>query len=136
MMNTSFNISLVQALMAAGRLEEDITLIEATIQSVEANGDFCYLPELLRVKASLLYRLPQPLDGLAETCLTESLALSRRQGALAWELRSSIDLSRCFAAQGTPGLARAVLQPIFDRFTDRADRSDLRTAKDLLAGWG
>jgi predicted ATPase len=94
------------------------------------------MPELLRVKASVLLRMPQPLEDLAEACLIESLALSRRQGALAWELRTSIDLARRSAARGKPRQARALLQPVYDRFAEGAKTADLKTAESLLATWG
>jgi len=132
LMTTQFNISLVQAFTTIGRFEEGLALVDAAIQSVETNGDCCFMPELFRVKANLLLCLPQPLDGLAETHLAESLALSRRQGALAWELRTSIDLAKRLGAGGRRGQASALLQPVMDRFANGAETADLRIAKDLL----
>ena len=58
------------------------------------------MPELLRVKASLLLAMPQPNVADAETCLAQSLELSRRQGARAWELRTASDLARLLADRG------------------------------------
>ena len=40
----------------------------------------------------LISAAPKP-DGDAETYYQRSLALSRRQGAMSWELRTSIDLA-------------------------------------------
>jgi predicted ATPase/DNA-binding winged helix-turn-helix (wHTH) protein len=136
LLTTSFNLSLVQAFIATARFGEGLALIDATIRSVETNGDFCYMPELLRVKAELLLHGPRRRDDLVDVCLHESLKVSRRQGAIAWELRTSIDLARRLAAQGKPQSARALLQPIFDRFGDDAKTADLRTSKALLASWG
>ena len=135
LLTTSFNISLVQAFTAIGRFAEGISLIDASIGLVETNGDLCYMPELLRVKAQLLLCLPQKEVDLAEACLTNSLAWSRRQGALAWELRTSIDLGRLLADQGAPKRAHALLKPVFDQFAEDSKTEDLRTAKTLLAAW-
>jgi predicted ATPase/DNA-binding winged helix-turn-helix (wHTH) protein len=135
LLTTLFNISLVQAFTTLGRLDEGIALIDSTQGLVETNGDLCYMPELLRVKAKLLLRLPQPDEHLAESCLIDSLAWSRRQGALAWELRTSIDLAERLAAQGAPKRAKALLKPVFDQFAEGADTADLRTARTLLAAW-
>ncbi len=132
---TSFNISLAQGLMATGRHDEGVALIEATIQAVAANGDTCYMPELLRVKANLLTGLPGAPDDLAQACYAHSLALSRRQGALAWELRTSIDLARHAAAEANPERAKTLLQPVVERFADGAGTADLMTARSLLAAW-
>jgi predicted ATPase len=136
LLTTSFNISLVQAFTATGRFAEGISLVDAAIGFVETSGDFCYMPELLRVKANILLCLPQPLEDVAKDCLMESIALSRRQGALAWELRTSIDLATRLAAQGRPQRARALLQPVVGQFAEGSKTADLRTAKNLLATWG
>lgn len=135
LLTTSFNISLVQAYTALGHYSEGISLVDATIRLAETNGDVCYMPELLRVKADLLLRLPQPMDESADACLADSLALARRQGALAWELRTSIDLARRLAVKGRPERARPLLQAVFDRFAQGARTADLETARTLLAAW-
>ena len=53
MLDTPFNIALVEALLGVGRLAEGRALLDDTIAQVEANGDACYGPELSRVKARL-----------------------------------------------------------------------------------
>ncbi len=58
------------------------------------------MPELLRVKGSLLSSKPQPSVDDAEKYFTQSLELSRRQGARAWELRTATDLAALLADQG------------------------------------
>jgi predicted ATPase/DNA-binding winged helix-turn-helix (wHTH) protein len=128
---TGFNISLVQGLAALGRFAEGMTLIEAAIRSVEVNGDLSYMPELLRVKGALLLSMRQAGDD-AETCFMQSLSLSRRQGALAWELRTAVDLAQLWADRGRTGEARALLQPVFERFSEGAATPDLQAAARLL----
>jgi predicted ATPase len=132
-LTTRFNIALVQGLAATGRLAEGITLIDETIKLIEANGESCYMPEALRVRGNLLFSMPHSSSGAAEKCLMQSLDLSRRQAARAWELRSSVDLAELLAAQGRPERARSLLQPIFEQFVEGADTADLVAAKRLLA---
>jgi predicted ATPase len=93
------------------------------------------MPELLRLKGKALLSAPKP-DGDAETYYQRSLALSRRQGAMSWELRTSIDLAALKADQGRPEDARALLKPIFSRFLEGSDTADLKAARDLLATLG
>ena len=133
LLTTLFNISLVEGLAAIGRLADGIRLIEETIKSVEVNGDFCYMPELLRVKGCLLRSMPQPGGDNAEQCFMQSLEFSRRQGARAWELRTAVDLAALLAAQGRHGSARSLLQPVFMQFAEGADTADLKAAASLLA---
>jgi predicted ATPase len=94
------------------------------------------MPELLRVKGNLLLSMPQrDVDG-AEICFTQSLELSRRQGARAWELRTSTDLAALLADQGRSDSARTLLQPVFGQFTEGSDTADLKAAERLLATLG
>jgi predicted ATPase len=129
---TAFSASLAQGLAAVGRLSDGFTLIEEAIRSCEANGDHCYMPELLRVKAGLLLSMPQPSIGDAQSELLHSLDWSRRQGARAWELRTATDLAALLARRGRSGDARKLLQPVFEQFTEGADTVDLKAAESLL----
>jgi predicted ATPase/DNA-binding winged helix-turn-helix (wHTH) protein len=136
LVTTALNVALVQGLSATGRFGEAVALIDQTIRLAEANGDLGYLPELLRVKGSLLVAMPPPDPAGAETCFTRSLELSRRQGARAWELRTAVDLAALLAARGQPDDARALLRPVFEQFTEGFDTADLKAAGRLLASLG
>jgi predicted ATPase len=133
LLTTEFNISLLQGLAAVGQLAEGITLVDKTIQRVETNGDDLYMPELLRVKGGILLAMPQPSTDDAETCLMQSLELSRRQGARAWELRTATDLAALLAGQGRSETGRALLQPVYEQFVEGFDTADLKAASDLLS---
>jgi predicted ATPase/DNA-binding winged helix-turn-helix (wHTH) protein len=136
LITTEFDISLAQGLGEVRRVAEAITVINETIQRVETNGDAAYTPELLRVKGRLLLSKPQPDAGEAESFFMQSLELSRRQGARAWELRTATDLAAVFASQGRPERGRALLQPVFEQFVEGFDTADLKAAKRQLATLG
>ena len=136
LLTTTFNISLAEGLAAIGGFAEGIALIDETIRLVEASGELSCMPELLRVKGSLLLSMPQPNVEDAENHLMQSLELSRRQGARAWELRTTVDLAKLWAAQERSEDARALLQPTFDQFTEGLDTADLKFAERLLATLG
>jgi predicted ATPase len=133
LLTTEFEISLVRGLTAIGRFAEGRKRIDETIRRVETNGDVSYMPELLRVKGGLLRSIPQPNTDDAEIYLMQSLELSRHQGARAWELRTATDLASLFASQGRSQSGRALLQPVFDQFTEGFDTADLKAAERLLA---
>ena len=136
LLTTTFNISFVQGLAAIGRFAEGIALVDETIRLVEANGDLTHMPELLRVKGDLLLSMPQPGGDDAEMCFMQSLELSRRQAARAWELRTAVDLAKLLAVRGRAESARALLQPVFDQFVEGSDTADLKAAERLLATLG
>jgi predicted ATPase/DNA-binding winged helix-turn-helix (wHTH) protein len=130
---SSFSISLVEGLAATGRLAQGIALIDETVRLDQADQALSYVPELLRVKGSVLLSMPQPRVDDAETHFMQSLELSRRQGARAWELRTAVDLARLLAAQRHPAHARALLQPVFEQFAEGSDTADLKAAERVLA---
>jgi predicted ATPase/DNA-binding winged helix-turn-helix (wHTH) protein len=136
LLTTPFDIALAQGLAAMGRFVEGMTLVDESIRRVEINGDLCYLPELLRVKGALLLSSPPGGGDDAEMCLMRSLELSRRQGARSWELRAATDLAVLLNARGRSGDARALLQPVFDQFTEGRETADLKAAQWLLATLG
>jgi len=113
-----------------------MTLNDETIRLVDANGDISFMPELLRVKGGLLLSMPQPNRDDAEMCFMQSLELSRRLGARSWELRTGVDMAARLAVQGRPERARALLQPIFERFVEGSDTADVKAAERLLATLG
>jgi len=133
LLTTEFNISLLQGLAAVGQFAEGITLVDKTIRRVETNGDDLYMPELLRVKGGILLAMPQPGVDAPETYLMQSLELSRRQGARAWELRTATDLAALLASQGRSERGRALLQPVYEQFVEGLDTADLKAASDLLS---
>jgi len=131
-LHSEVHMALIQGFIATGRFAEASRLADDTIARVEEGGEFCYMPELLRLKGkALLATSVRGEDG--EAYFLRSLEMSRRQGALAWELRTSIDLAALKADQGRPEVAREILAPVFFRFDEGTDTADLRLAQDLLA---
>jgi len=51
---------------------------------------------------------------------------------LSWELRAATSLARLWRDQGRPTEVMALLQPVYDRFTEGFDTTDLKAAKALL----
>jgi len=76
-------------------------------------------------------REPDPRE--AEICFMESLELSRRQGARAWELRTARDLAKLLAERGDSENGRTLLQPVYAGFSEGFETADLRAAEELLA---
>lgn len=130
-LHTEMNISLIRGFVAMGRSAEAIRLADDSIGRTEVNGDFCFMPELLRLKGKALAVAPRTPDD-AETYFRRSIELSQRQGASGWELRAAIDLAALWAAEGRPGDGLELLQPIYDRFTEGEDTADVKAAKRLL----
>lgn len=72
-------------------------------------------------------------DDEAELYLRRSLEMSRGHGARGWELRAAMDLATFLAARSQYESARALLQPLFERFAEGFDTADLKSAARLVA---
>jgi predicted ATPase len=134
-LHTELHLALIQGFIAIGRFAEASRLADDSIARVEENGDFCYMPELLRLKGKALLATSKGADD-PESYYQRSLELSRHQGTAGWELRTSIDLAALKADQGRPDDARSLLKPVFSRFLEGADTADVKAAHDLLATLG
>ena len=124
--------ALAEALAAVGRLDEARSVVDEAIAEIPAGEEPLNLPELLRVKSSILLAMPKPDEAEAETCLASSLACARRQSAVSWELRTAMALARFRAQRGSSEQARQLLSAVYDRFTEGHETADLLAAKQLL----
>jgi|UPI000836038F predicted ATPase/DNA-binding winged helix-turn-helix (wHTH) protein len=132
LLTTTFSLVKAQGLAATGRAAEALGVVDEAIATVEESGDVSYMAELLRVKGNVFLAMPGPPYEDAEVCFMQSLDWSRRQGALALELRTAIDLARLWASLGRLD-ARSLLQPVYARFAEGFETPDLRAAERLLA---
>jgi predicted ATPase len=90
------------------------------------------MPELLRVKGNLILANPRAFVDQSEMYFSQSLELSRQQGARLWELRTATDLAKLMATQGRREEARTLLEPVFTWFVEGLDKDDLKAAERLL----
>ncbi|KYG22305.1 transcriptional regulator [Bradyrhizobium sp. AT1] len=132
LLTTTFNIALVQGLLALGQFEQSTHLIDDAIRLVERSGDHLYRPELLRMRGKVLLNQPAPRMQDAEACLMQALDLSRAQGAKAWELRAAVDLAALISERGRREEAKGLLQSSLEGFAEGSDTADIRAADALL----
>ena len=112
------------------RAREALALIDHQIAQVKGHGDLFYMPDLLRIKGDVQISDPAAHDR-AEATLLESLKWAKEQQALSWELRSATSLAQLYS-RTKPDLAKTILRPIFDRFTECLETPDLARAGRLL----
>ncbi|WP_339028811.1 hypothetical protein WI604_29465 [Bradyrhizobium symbiodeficiens] len=62
----------------------------------------------------------------------QSLDLSRRKGAKAWELRAVIDLAGFIAERGRRDEAERLLQSVLKGFAEGSETEDIRIGYELL----
>lgn len=105
-----------------------------TMERAEKNGWGYCAPEILRRRGERLLSHGQFHD--AERLFDLSLAMARRQDAVAWELRTACSLAHLHQMQDDPETASRVLSTALERLPDGADSVDRRRALGLLHGLG
>ncbi|WP_280152075.1 winged helix-turn-helix domain-containing protein [Piscinibacter sp. XHJ-5] len=114
------------------------TLVEApigadTLLRVEKGLVGWCAPEILRVQGeSILVQGSVPSAAASEALHAKSLALARRQGALAWQLRTATSLARLWRGQQRIAEARELLSATVGCFDEGLDTADMRAARRLL----
>jgi predicted ATPase/DNA-binding winged helix-turn-helix (wHTH) protein len=124
---------MAKALGRVGQISEGLSALEEAIARADETEERWSIAELLRVKGELLLSQDAPgAAATAEDCFRQALDWARRQGALSWELRAATSFAQLLRDQDRPADAMALLQPVYDRFTEGFDTADLKTAKALL----
>jgi class 3 adenylate cyclase/predicted ATPase len=116
----------------AGRNEAALHAIEQALAMADETGERWAVAEVLRIKAGLLLAGGPSRANEAESLLTKSLEIARRQQALCWELRTSCDLARLWQRRGRGKDALKLLRSIHGQFTEGLETPDLKAAKALM----
>jgi predicted ATPase len=124
--------TLAEGLAKTGHSDAALIAVDDAIARVESNGQVFNLPDLLRIKGTILMSAPRADLPRVNELFLRSLEMARQQYALAWELRTATSLARLRLAQSRHDDAFAVLAPVYDRFTEGFESFDLKAARQLL----
>jgi predicted ATPase len=120
-----------------GQIADRLPEIEAAIIHSEHTEERWLIAELLRIKGELLLLRDEPsAAATAEGHFRQAIEVACQQGALSWELRAAMSLARLLRDQGRSADAKALLQPVYDRFTEGFGTADLKAASALLDALG
>ncbi len=118
---------------AVGQLSEAHDALERGMALSIDMGEGITIPSLHMARGALLAALDPPDLPGAEAAFLEAIAVARRQEARLYELRAAVALGRLWLSQGRSEEARALVQPVYDWFTEGFDLPDLVEARALLA---
>ncbi|HEX3521934.1 MAG TPA: winged helix-turn-helix domain-containing protein, partial [Stellaceae bacterium] len=124
---------MAEALGRCGQIADGLAVTEKALACTERTEERWVIPELLRIKGELfLLQDAQGATAAAEDCFRQALDWARRQGALSWELRAAMSLARLLRDQHRSAASRALLEAVYNRFTEGFETADLKAAKALL----
>ena len=131
-MHTVFLSALAEGLATVSRLDEALVAIGRAIAQVGDHGESFDMPEMLRIKGEILWKLTRSDSSIAEKCLLQSLDCARKRCALGWELRTAMSLARLWSNDDREADGLALLARLYERYTEGFESADLKAARDLL----
>ena len=123
---------LARALAELGQFDDAWRSIREAMTAVEATKETWCEAEVHRVAGEIALLSPKQDATKAEAYFERALAVAQAQQAKSWELRAAMSLTRLWRDQGNRDQARALLAPVYGRFTEGFDTLDLKEAKALL----
>ena len=115
-----------------GQFDDAWRCIGEAMTAMQATKERWCEAEAHRVAGEIALKSPQRDVAKAQAYFEHSLTVARAQQAKSWELRAAMSMARLLSDQGKRQMARDLLAPIYDWFTEGFDTSDLRKAKALL----
>ncbi|MGM4902781.1 ATP-binding protein [Tardiphaga sp. 866_E4_N2_1] len=132
LLTASFMLCEAEGLATLGQNDEANQVIDEAIAVTERNGDLFMMPELMRVKGSILLSLQGKRTDDAAAWFRRAYDLAGSHGSTAWQLRAATGLANLEARRGRISEARKLLEPICNRLSREIENADLKSARDLL----
>ena len=121
-----------EAYMHLGQREESLSVLHQTLHVMDMKDDRFLESEILRLKGECLLGISTTNTEEAETCFSQAIAISHKQGAKSLELRAAMSMARLWQQQDKQEDARRMLREIYNEFTEGSDTPDLQEAANLL----
>ncbi|MFN0318388.1 MAG: AAA family ATPase, partial [Burkholderiales bacterium] len=115
----------------ANRCEEGLRVLESSPDRVPGNKRVRF-PEISRIEGELHLNKHDSDPKLAERFFREAMEIAIEDENKAKQLRAAISLAKLWQSQGKTAEAKALLQPLYDSFTEGFDFPDMKNAKAVL----
>ncbi|WP_114811653.1 ATP-binding protein [Paraburkholderia kururiensis] len=126
-----------EGLTRAGRIDEARAKLDETLAHCEANGEYMFVPELLRVRGivelerarRVAERAPDAAElheAAGRRLLSDAMRLAHEHDAPMWELRAALDFAGHLAEKGQLRQAAALTTDLSPRFNLHSDAPDIR----------
>jgi predicted ATPase len=121
---------MAEAHLLLDHVDDSFECLERSRQCIENPDQRFYEPEMHRHFGAFFRHRGE--SRRAETSYTRAIEAARAQAGRSWELRAETDLARLWRDEGKPEEARHLLAPLYARFPQGVDTSDLTAARTLL----
>jgi class 3 adenylate cyclase/predicted ATPase len=131
-----YRIMLAAEFGRIGQIDKARTFAASAESLMERTGERWAAPEIYRIHGSLLCRGPDRDDDAAMRRFKQSIASARKLGAVGWELRTAISITRLVMSRDARGPewaeARDLLISTRRKFSSAETSADLREADELM----
>jgi predicted ATPase len=125
--------TLAEGLQGCGDHSGALQMIDVAIEQSDRTQSGWFQAEQLRIKGELLHAEGgTAAERSAAACFERSLELSRRQGALSWELRTTMSVARLLLRKSQAHRAQELVRAVVRRFSEGFDTMDLVSATALI----
>jgi predicted ATPase len=124
-------IAVIEALTDVGRDTEAKALLDELVDDMKRKGQLLFIPEFRRLEGDILAARGEAVAGEALSAYQHAIQLADEQSALAWELRAATSLALFYRSRD-PEKAKSVLLPVYQRYTEGHETTDLVAARRLL----
>jgi len=124
-------VLMAEAFLRAGNIEEGLRALDEAAEGFE-NDERFNESEIWRLRGEFM--TARKNERAALEFFRRAIATAQKQQAKSWELRGAFSLARMLASQDNASGAIAILEPVFNWFTEGFDTADLQHAKGLLDG--
>jgi predicted ATPase len=131
---SAYLAALARGYLATGHASGGIACVDRALKNCEASGEGWYVPELFRLRGELLLLEDAvDLENKAEGAFRRSLRMAREQGALAWELRTTVSCAKFYVKHSRGTEAKVLIKGVTQRIDAQGCSRDLLEANSLLA---
>ncbi|MBP1852904.1 ATP-binding protein [Rhizobium halophytocola] len=121
-----------EALARQGNVAAGLAAIDEAMEISKSRGQVVGIPEILRIKGNVIrFQEPKKFDR-AEDCYRQAIGIARSDGAISWELRSTMSLVKLMRQRGGDPNAEDELAAVYARFREGFSTGDLRNALQLI----
>jgi predicted ATPase/class 3 adenylate cyclase len=122
---------LSECYLVAGDSDMGLTVLQEAQEIAEEIGESWWLAEIHRLYGANLAATGASVDRV-ESCYEAARQVAVKQGAKSLELRAAVNLASLHVASGKHDLAKSILHPVFEQFSEGHETGDLVKAKEVL----
>ena len=126
-----FYAALAEGFYRTQAFEAALELVERALEQARLSDGVWFNPELLRIRACTL-AAQGAAAPIVESWFNAAQTIARQQHGLYWELRAAFSHAQYLFSQLRLSDAHAVLEPVYQKFTQGLDLVELSAARELL----